>query len=133
MLKDLNDVNPLESLHSNIAKAIHTSKEMGSGHSEAFRTVSELSAMHAEKLTRTVQKDAKKIEALMSDFTREATNVSKTATPNDWLKMYSDFMKDAVQRQALMSSLIPLKGEINRLAVALHLKCFLGMFTPGSV
>jgi hypothetical protein len=112
MLKDLNDVNPLESLHSNIAKAIHTSKEMGNGHSEAFRTVSELTTMHAEKLTRTVQKDAKKIEALLSDFTREATQVSKTATPNDWLKMYGDFMKDAVQRQALMFNAMRQRGNV---------------------
>ena len=112
MLKDLNDINPLESLQANIEKLIHTSQEMGRGHTEALRTASELSALHVHKLTRTVQSDTKKIEGLLSDFTREATNTSQTATPNDWLTMYGDFMKDAVQRQAMMFSAMRQRGNV---------------------
>jgi pimeloyl-ACP methyl ester carboxylesterase len=112
MLKNINDLNPLESLHSNIKKVIHTSQELSRGHSEAVRTVSELSAMHFKKLTRTVQSDTKKIEGLLSDFTREATNVSQAATPTDWFKIYGDFMKDSVQRQALMFSALRQRGNV---------------------
>ena len=88
MLKNINDLNPLESLHSNIEKVINTSQEMSRSHSEAARTVSELSTMNFQKLTRKVQSDTKKIQGLLSDFTREATNVSQSAKPTDWLKMY---------------------------------------------
>ena len=111
MLKNINDLNPLESLHSNIEKVIQTSQEMSRRHSEAVRTVSELSTMHFQKLTRKVQSDTKKIEGLLSDFTREATSVSQVATPNDWLKMYGDFIKDAVQRQALMFNALRQRGN----------------------
>jgi pimeloyl-ACP methyl ester carboxylesterase len=112
MLKNINDLNPLESLHSSVEKVIQTSQEMSRNHSEAVRTVSELSTMHLQKLTRTVQSDTKKIEGLLSDFTREATKVSQAATPNDWLKMYGDFMKDAVQRQALMFNVLRQRGNV---------------------
>ena len=112
MLKNINDLNPLESLHSSVEKVIQTSQEMSRSHSEAVRTVSELSTMHLQKLTRTVQSDTKKIEGLLSDFTREATKVSQAATPNDWLKMYGDFMKDAVQRQALMFNVLRQRGNV---------------------
>ena len=112
MLKNINDLNPLESLHSSVEKVIQTSQEMSRSHSEAVRTVSELSTMHLQKLTRTVQSDTKKIEGLLSDFTREATKVSQAATPNDWLKMYGDFMKDAVQRQALMFNALRQRGNV---------------------
>ena len=112
MLKNINDLTPLESLHSSVEKVIQTSQEMSRSHSEAVRTVSELSTMHLQKLTRTVQSDTKKIEGLLSDFTREATKVSQAATPNDWLKMYGDFMKDAVQRQALMFNALRQRGNV---------------------
>jgi len=112
MLKNINDLNPLESLHSSVEKVIRTSQEISRSHSEAVRTVSELSTMHFQKLTRTVQSDTKKIEGLLSDFTREATNVSQAAMPNDWLKMYGDFMKDAVQRQALMFNALRQRGNL---------------------
>ena len=112
MLKNINDLNPLESLYSSVEKVIQTSQEMSRSHSEAVRTVSELSTMHLQKLTRTVQSDTKKIEGLLSDFTREATKVSQAATPNDWLKMYGDFMKDAVQRQALMFNVLRQRGNV---------------------
>jgi len=112
MLKNINDLNPLESLHSSVEKVIRTSQEISRSHSEAVRTVSELSTMHFQKLTRTVQSDTKKIEGLLSDFTREATNVSQAAMPNDWLKMYGDFMKDAVQRQALMFNALRQRGNV---------------------
>ena len=112
MLKNINDLTPLESLHSSVEKVIQTSQEMSRNHSEAVRTVSELSTMHLQKLTRTVQSDTKKIEGLLSDFTREATKVSQAATPNDWLKMYGDFMKDAVQRQALMFNALRQRGNV---------------------
>jgi pimeloyl-ACP methyl ester carboxylesterase len=112
MLKNINDLNPLESLHSNIEKVIHTSQEMSRSHSEAVRTVSELSTMNFQKLTRKVQSDTKKIQGLLSDFTREATNVSRAAKPTDWLKMYGDFVKDAVQRQALMFSALRQRGNV---------------------
>lgn len=112
MLKNINDLTSLESLHSSVEKVIQTSQEMSRSHSEAVRTVSELSTMHLQKLTRTVQSDTKKIEGLLSDFTREATKVSQAATPNDWLKMYGDFMKDAVQRQALMFNALRQRGNV---------------------
>jgi len=112
MLKNINDLNPVESLHSSVEKVIRTSQEISRSHSEAVRTVSELSTMHFQKLTRTVQSDTKKIEGLLSDFTREATNVSQAAMPNDWLKMYGDFMKDAVQRQALMFNALRQRGNV---------------------
>lgn len=112
MLINVNDLNPMDSLNSNFKKATETSLELGKSNNEAIRTVSGLLAMHIQKLTRTMHSDNKKIEGMLSDFTRETARVTEAATATELLKMYNDYVKDAVQRQALMFKALRQRGNV---------------------
>ena len=111
MLNDLNDLNFIKSTGSRFDKLVSHSRDALKQSAEAARTVSDLSALHIQKLSKTIQEDSKKIEHLV-ERAKEETQVLKNATLSDWLQMYTAYVRDSVQRQALVFDALRKRGNV---------------------
>ena len=111
MLNDLNDLNFIKSTGSRFDKLVSHSQDTLKQSAEAARTVSDLSALHIKKLSKTIREDSKKIEHLV-ERAKEETQVLKSATLSDWLQMYTAYVRDSVQRQALVFDALRKRGNV---------------------
>ena len=111
MLNDLNDLNFIRSTGSRFDKLVNHSQDTLKQSAEAARTVSDLSALHLQKLSSTIRQDSKKIEHLV-EHAKEETQVLKSATLSDWLQMYTAYVRDSVQRQALVFDALRKRGNV---------------------
>ncbi|WP_353203007.1 DUF3141 domain-containing protein [Polynucleobacter sp.] len=111
MLNDPNEFNFIKSAGKRLEKLVNTSQDAIKQSSEAARTVSDLSALHIQKLSKTIRRDSKKIEHLI-ECANQDTQVLKTATLSDWLQMYTAYVRDSVQRQALVFDALRKRGNV---------------------
>ena len=111
MMNDLNDLNFIKSTGSRFDKLVSHSQDTLKQSAEAARTVSDLSALHIQKLSKTIREDSKKIEHLV-ERAKEETQVLKSATLSDWLQMYTAYVRDSVQRQALVFDALRKRGNV---------------------
>ena len=111
MLNDLNDLNFIKSTGSRFDKLVNHSQDTLKQSAEAARTVSDLSALHIQKLSTTIRQDSKKIEHLV-EHAKEETQFLKSATLSDWLQMYTAYVRDSVQRQALVFDALRKRGNV---------------------
>jgi len=111
MLNDLNDLNFIKSTGSRFDKLVNHSQDTLKQSAEAARTVSDLSALHLQKLYTTIRQDSKKIEQLV-EHAKEETQFLKSATLSDWLQMYTAYVRDSVQRQALVFDALRKRGNV---------------------
>jgi pimeloyl-ACP methyl ester carboxylesterase len=111
MLNDSNEFNFIKSAGTRLEKLVNTSQDAIKQSSEAARTVSDLSALHIQKLSKTIRLDSKKIEHLI-ECANQDTQVLKTATLSDWLQMYTAYVRDSVQRQALVFDALRKRGNV---------------------
>jgi len=111
MLNDLNDLNFIKSVGSRFDKLVNHSQDTLKQSAEAARTVTDLSALHIQKLSKTIRHDSKKIENLI-ERSKEEVQALKTATLSDWLQMYTSYVRDSVQRQALVFDALRKRGNV---------------------
>lgn len=111
MLNDSNEFNFIKSAGTGLERLVNTSQDAIKQSSEAARTVSDLSALHIQKLSKTIRRDSKKIEHLI-ECANQDTQVLKTATLSDWLQMYTAYVRDSVQRQALVFDALRKRGNV---------------------
>jgi len=111
MLNDLNDLNFIKSVGSRFDKLVNHSQDTLKQSAEAARTVTDLSALHIQKLSKTIRHDSKKIENLI-ERSKEEVQALKTATLSDWLQMYTSYLRDSVQRQALVFDALRKRGNV---------------------
>ena len=111
MLNDLNDLNFIKSTGSRLDNLVNKSQDTLKQSAEAARAVSDLSALHIQKLSKTIRHDSKKIEHLVERAKAE-TQELKTATLSDWLQMYTAYVRDSVQRQALVFDALRKRGNV---------------------
>jgi pimeloyl-ACP methyl ester carboxylesterase len=111
MLNDLKDLNFIKSAGTRLEKLVNNSQDTLKQSSEAARTVSVLSALHIQKLSKKIRQDSKKIEHLI-ERSKEEVQALKTATFSDWSQMYIAYLRDSVQRQALVLDALRKRGNV---------------------
>jgi len=111
MNESLKKVSPVEAIKGSIEKTIKNTEKVTVEAKEASIKIADLSKIHSQKLQKSISKEREKIQKMLSEI-QDELHKSDIKSPQNLFSLYSDYLRDASERQALFLDALRHRGNI---------------------
>ena len=103
--------NPLEAIKGSFDKTLKNTEKVANEAKHANEKITALTKVHSQKLQKSISQEREKIQKMLGDIQKNIES-NPINSPKDFFALYTEYLQDASQRQALFFDALRQRGNI---------------------